>query len=188
MKTIMMFFGSISKTPVFVAKMMAMAIVLNACGSANAMEKENRNLLRWQQDRRLNGSSTFNKRMDFLQNWSMQNIQQNGGGQMYGGMGVQPQDSMAAAGQQIGREMVSQIQWFGQYGEMALENNRIEYQARLLRLVQIRQNIASAAGQDPQGAQIVSILDAIIDVLQERLDQTAPQNQPKRRAATPRFA
>ena len=137
----------------------------------------------WQhtQQSRADPNSNWNKRMNFLQNWCTQNVQQNGG------VGFQPQDPMSAAGQQIGRELAAQIQWFDNFGEMALVNNRMEYQARLVRLMQIRQMIANAAGHDPRGVQVVSALDVIINMIRERFNKTAPQNQPIG-SATPRFA
>ena len=52
--------------------------------------------------------------------------------------------------------------------------------------MQIRQIIANVAGRDPRSVQIVNELDVIINMIRERINQTAPQNQPLG-SATPRF-
>jgi hypothetical protein len=161
-------------------KLLMIIVMVSVSTLANAMDQAHWNFQHWMQNRRLNGSSTFNQRMNFLQNWCVQNIQQNGGGQM-GGM--QPQDPMARHVMQLGQELRGQIQWFANFGEAALQNNRIEYAAHLARLQQLQQAVCNVPGC----GEIATNLQMVINVLQELFNQTAPQNQPIGRA-TPRYS
>ena len=148
-------------------------------------------ITQWNAEQNADPNSRRNQRLrdvgNFAAKLQQMNMQNNGGGMGMGcGMGFQAQDPMAEMGQQLGIELMELIQWFDNFGEAALIGNRLEYQARLVRLVQIRQLVANFAGNTPQGAQFLNVLGVIINVIQERFNQTAPQRN-RQSDGVPRF-
>ena len=99
------------------------------------------------------------------------------------GGGIPRQDPMIGVVIQLGQHLQEQLLWFNNFGAIALQNNRIEYAARLVRLRQLQQAVSNLPGD----RDIVIKLQMVINLLQELFNQTTPQNQPIGRA-TPRFA
>lgn len=123
------------------------------------------------QQTRADPDSKWNKRMDFLQGMvnrqMVQNMQNDGGQMMYG---MQQRDPMAEFGRQLGLELRDHIQWFVNFGEAALQNNRLEYALRLVRLQQLQQTICNVPGC----GEIANNLQQVVNFLQELYVQTEP--------------
>ena len=137
----------------------------------------------WNANQNADPNSRRNQRLRDVQNFANRLSQMSayGGGQMGGGF--LQQDPVMAVKVQLAQQIVSQIQWFGSFGEMALQNNRMEYAAHLLNLQQLQQAVCKLPGEEETAAK----LQMVINFLQELFNQTAPQNQPIGRAV-PRFA
>lgn len=93
---------------------------------------------------------------------------------------MEQQQSQMLYGQSLGNELHALIIWFGNNGDYALENNRIEYLTRIVRMQQIHNEIVSLIGGEND---LTLQLQLIITALMERYRATEPKQH-----STPRFA